>query len=109
MIARVLLWGSEGKMSTPISNTLNKKYQLVSTGTNKYIPTGISTDTNKYDNDLLFDELSDLVNPSFRAWYCKQFYKLGNQRVLQLASQARADGKNPKKLFSHLLKRASNG
>lgn len=83
--------------------------QLVSTGTSKYIPTDISTDTtNKtFDNDRLYEQLSDLVNPQYRAWYCKMFYKLGKDKVLTLASQARNDGKNPPKLFSHLL-RSSN-
>ncbi len=77
--------------------------QLVSTGRSKYLPTG-TTDNNCYDNDHLFEQLKDLVNPQFRAWYCKRFYKLGRDRVLQLASIARADGKQPARLFSKLLK-----
>lgn len=76
--------------------------QLVSTGKNKYIP----TDINCYDNDVLFNELTDLVNPQFRAWYCKQFYRLGKTKVLELASTAKADGRDPRKLFSTLLKNA---
>jgi membrane-bound lytic murein transglycosylase MltF len=82
-----------------------KHYQLVSTGKNKYIPTDISTVTSKkkYDNDFLLEELSDLTNDNFRAWYCSKFYKLGKDRVLELASIARADGKNPSRYFSYLL------
>lgn len=71
----------------------------------------ISTDTNslnnkskKYDNDFLFEDLSDLVNESFKGWYMKQFYRLGKDRILQLASIARADGKNPQRYFSYLIK-----
>lgn len=75
-------------------------YQLVSTGKSNLIP----TDTNWYENDFLFKELSDLVNPTFKAWYCKRFYALGKERTLQLASIARADGKEPRRLFSRLLK-----
>lgn len=81
-----------------------KHYQLISTGINKLKPTDISTDTSKYDNDRLYSDLHDLVNPEFRAWYCREFYRLGVERVLALASQARVDGKDPSKLFSYLLK-----
>lgn len=88
-------------------------YQLVSTGkVNFSLPTDtVDTEpqTNvytQYDNDHLFNQLSDLVNETFRAWYCRQFYRLGTQRVLQMASIARADGKHPAKLFSKMLKDA---
>jgi len=88
-------------------------YQLVSTGkVNFSLPTDtvdIEPQTNvytQYDNDHLFNQLSDLVNETFRAWYCRQFYRLGTQRVLQMASIARADGKHPAKLFSKMLKDA---
>lgn len=95
------------------------KKQLVSTGINNLeIPTDISTATQKYitrkvvqkigkgyyTNDQLFDMLPDLVNQQFRAWYCERFYALGHQRVLELASVARSDGKEPRKLFSFLIK-----
>jgi len=77
--------------------------QLVSTGrANEIIP----TDTNWYDNDHLYSQLSDLVNDSFKPWYMKQFYRLGKDRVLILAAQAKVDGRQPAKLFSSLLKRA---
>lgn len=83
------------------------KRQLIPTGinNNKYIPTD-TTDI-VYDNDRLYSDLSDLVNNQFRAWYCKMFYQLGKDRVLILASQARQDGKHKQKLFSKLLKDAS--
>jgi hypothetical protein len=76
--------------------------QLVSTGIKQLNP----TDTNWYDNDYLYKELGGLVNDSFKPWYMKQFYRLGKERVLILAAQAKADGKEPAKLFSLLLKRA---
>lgn len=58
-----------------------------------------------YEADALFEDLSDLTNIEFKRWYCKRFYELGKDRVLVLAGQAKADGGNPKKLFSYLLKR----
>jgi len=81
----------------------NKNTTDISIDINKYIP----TDTNcyrKYENDFLFEELSDLCSKDFRGWYCKLFYKLGREKVLKLASIARADGKNPPRYFSYLLK-----
>ncbi len=68
-----------------------------------------STDTNckTYEADELFEQLEGLVNSQYRAWYCKQFYRLGRDRVLNLASQAKADAKtDPRRYFSALLKRA---
>lgn len=80
-----------------------KSRQLIPTGMNKLKP----TDTNWYDNDRLYEQLSDLVNPQFRAWYCRKFYLIGTQRVLELASQARVDAKvDKRRLFSYLLKKA---
>lgn len=77
--------------------------QLVSTGTFSERKT---TDTNWYENDHLYEQLSDLTNPTFKAWYMKHFYRLGRERVLILAAQARSDGKQPARLFSKLLKEA---
>lgn len=82
--------------------------QLVSTGVNKFTTTDTTVKDRggkKYDADHLFDQLSDLVNPQFKAWYCKMFYAIGKDRVLQLASLARQDGKDHRKYFSHLLKK----
>lgn len=54
--------------------------------------------------DQLLIEYSDLINPSFKAWYCKRFSALGIDNVHKYASQARADGRQPSKLFSFLIK-----
>lgn len=58
------------------------------------------------DADALYAELSDLVNEQFKAWYCHHFHRIGRERVFVLAAQARADGFNKRRLFSHLLKAA---
>ena len=80
--------------------------QLVSTDRNKVSNYQlIPTDSKKYDNDHLFEQLGDLVNEQYRAWYCKMFYTIGKDRVLVLASIARQDSKsNPRGYFSKLLK-----
>jgi len=73
----------------------------------KKTTTGINQ---KYkDIDLLYAELSGLCNSQFKLWYCKEFNRIGRERVLVLASQARADGNDQVKLFSHLLKKESGG
>lgn len=81
--------------------------KLVSTGLNNFIPIDISTDINKqkYECDYLYEELIDLVGsmPKLRAWFIKRFYTLGKDKTLQLASIAKADGKNPQRLFTYLL------
>ena len=86
-------------------NNRGQRHQLVSTDSkNSLVSTDISTGRG-YENDQLFEQLSDLVNPTYRAWYCGLFYKLGKERVLRLASVARADAKtNPRGYFSKLLK-----
>lgn len=61
-----------------------------------------------YDEDVLFLELKDLVSDEFRAWYIKCFYTIGRKKTLELASQAMAEGKDKKKLFSFLLKKEAS-
>lgn len=63
------------------------------------------SDTRYLDTDLLYQDLANLVNDRFKLWYYHVFHKLGRERVLTLASQARADGKDARKLFSHLLRK----
>lgn len=64
---------------------------------------------NCIDSDRLYEELGDLTNPQYRTWYCGKFNRLGRERVLRLASQARADAKKDKRrLFSYLLKKETN-
>lgn len=55
--------------------------------------------------DALYDSVSDLVNETFKPWYCKQFQSLGSDTVLQCAAIARQEARNDKrKYFSYLLK-----
>lgn len=81
----------------------NSPIQL-STGLKRLKPIDNCRDKNGVD--CLFEDLSDLVNKEFKPWYCKQFYRLGRVKVEKLASQARSDGFNSKRLFSSLLKRS---
>lgn len=58
-----------------------------------------------YETDFIYSDLSDLVNDQYRAWYCSKIHAIGRDRIMILAAQARADGKDKKKLFSHLLRK----
>lgn len=63
-------------------------------------------DGRKYsDITILYDDLNSqgLVNSKYKAWYCSQFFKLGREKVLRIASESKADGKDPQKLFNHKL------
>lgn len=54
--------------------------------------------------DIGLGDYKDVMHPDFYRWYCKAWYKLGRAKFDQLASVARADGKEPAKLFSKLVK-----
>jgi hypothetical protein len=60
--------------------------------------------------DLLIQDCEDLIDPSYRLWFIKRFYKLATDTVRRLAANVRemmALGKagNPQRLFSWLVKR----
>ncbi|MET3348993.1 UNVERIFIED_ORG: hypothetical protein ABID57_000662 [Arthrobacter sp. UYEF1] len=55
--------------------------------------------------DKLLADCSDLINPTFREWYCKAFYQLGIDLTHSLARQARG-GNAPAKYFSFLIRHA---
>lgn len=95
-------------LSTAMQQRSSVSRQLVSTGVNKFTTTDTTVKDRggkKYAADHLFEQLSDLTNPQYKAWYCKMFYAIGVERVLQLASLARQDGKDSRKYFSHLLRK----
>ena len=82
-----------------------KEKTTVTTGI-KLKPTVTTVGTNYQLTESLYTELDDLVNSTFKLWYCKRFHALGYDRVLVLASQARNDAKFDKcRLFSYLLKK----
>ena len=86
-----------------VGEVLPDTIEQLTTGVNKYKPTDNCT---VVEADELFKLLPDLVNPQFKAWYCKQFYRRNKTKVMELAALATADGKDPRKLFSFLLKQS---
>lgn len=58
--------------------------------------------------DIALDETNDLITESFKPWYAKQAYRLGVERYIGLAREARRiSSGSPAKVFSSSLKRAS--
>lgn len=93
-----------GNTTSSVSELLNNT--TVTTVNNKFKTTVTTVGTKYKEADILFEDLSDLVNQDFKKWYCKRFHELGHEKVLRLASQARSDGLQPRKLFSYLLRQA---
>lgn len=71
---------------------------------------GQSTMDNSKRVDLLVEDCQDLIDPAYRLWFVKRFYKLTSDTIRRLAAQVReqlAAGRagNPMRLFSWLVKR----
>lgn len=78
--------------------------ELQTTGT----ATANNSELSYPEQDLLFDELHDLTNQQFRAWYCLSFAQLGRETVQHLAAIARTDHRtDSRRYFSWLLKQAT--
>ena len=52
-----------------------------------------------------WDREVNTTDPNYYKWYCRMAHKLGPKRFLELAREAIVDGKNPKRLFTYLLKK----
>lgn len=90
------------KIKTNNQLQTNKKNHRLSTVDRNYLKPVVS----KYhQTDVLYSDCQDIINPRFRDWYLKTFYRLGRQTVLRLAKIARADGNDPARLFSYFLRR----
>lgn len=89
-----------------MQNSKNITTVQLATG-NKFNPTVQLAIGDNREVDILLKETSELQSTEFKSWYAKCYRQLGKDRVFELASQAKADGQNPKKLFSYLLKKAT--
>jgi hypothetical protein len=86
----------------PLSSPLLASFSFKPVGTTNH-----SGKQNVFIVDLLCEDLRDLINPDFKRWYIKRFYQLGKEKVMTLASIARADAiVDKRKLFSRLIKNA---
>jgi hypothetical protein len=54
--------------------------------------------------DRALEQTKDLIDPQYKKWFAKQAIRLGADRYLGAASDAR-EGQQPKRLFVWLLRR----
>lgn len=71
---------------------------------------GQSSIDNSKRVDLLVDDCQDLIDPAYRKWFIKRFYKLATDTVRRLAAAVREQcvanpATNALRLFSWLVKR----
>lgn len=55
--------------------------------------------------DRVLDATADLIQPQYKKWFAKQALRIGADRYMGIASDART-GKNPDRLFVFLLRNA---
>ena len=58
--------------------------------------------------DVLLETYAELIDPRYTHWFAKHFYYMNEDVVTQCASEARADGKDSRRLFSFLIRKRSN-
>ena len=82
----------------------------IATVINKFKPTAIATVGLSKEEikgcDIALSKYIDLMSPKFYAWYCRAWYRVGDQRFEQIAYQVRGrrDIREPARLFSKLIK-----
>jgi hypothetical protein len=54
--------------------------------------------------DQIIESVEDLVDPEYKLWFITRLRVVGKSNFLESAERARKYGKNPKKLFSHLIR-----
>jgi hypothetical protein len=57
--------------------------------------------------DMLLRDYAELIDPNYTKWFAKRFYTLPFDAIHRAASEARADGDDPRRLFAHLIKKLS--
>lgn len=55
--------------------------------------------------DQLLAEYDELIEPEYKKWFAEKFYLIHPDVVRRCASEAKQEGKNPKRLFSFLIKK----
>lgn len=58
--------------------------------------------------DLVLQDHQEVLNPQFTAWYAKTIRIIGVELFVILAKTAKADGNDPARLMSHLIKQELN-
>lgn len=56
------------------------------------------------DKDIVLDYYSQLIDEEYRGWFSNKLDEIGKRKFTDLADRAIKYGRDPKKMFSHLLK-----
>lgn len=92
-------WNGKVKMLERLKT--NSQYQLEkSVNSNRTIGS-----TKQQIIDSLLNTCSDLIDYNYKKWFAKKFQALEPTTVMELASQARQDGSDPKRLFCFLIRK----
>lgn len=96
-------------MSSDFAQVLDQKKQLLTTGKTQENKTTVNNckgyKCTPQQVDYLVDRAAGqgLIASHMRAWHCRAAFILGSEIYERCASQAKADGKVPAKLFTYLL------
>lgn len=52
----------------------------------------------------IIDSVKDLIDPDYAGWFVKRLRLLGRHKFLEAAEKARKYGRDPRKLFGHLVR-----
>lgn len=92
-------------------NTTSSVKEVLNNTNSPIASSQLDKTSNPIGNSLLIDKLlrdySELIDPNYTKWFAKRFYTIPFDLIHRCASEARADGKDPKRLFAHLINKIS--
>ena len=88
-------------MSTSSVTEITNTYQLP-IGINKLKPIA-----NSQLVDMELELFKDLIDPNYHKWFAKRCIYLNRETVTRIASEARNDGRDHKRLFAYLIAKAT--
>lgn len=84
--------------TSSVKQTINNTTLPIANRVNKFIPIA-----NSQLVDTLLNDYTELIDPLYTKWFAKRFYDMPFDTIHRCASEARADGKDARKLFAFLV------
>ena len=104
MVTTIIGYARQRVKSRVEKITFKESIDSCQLGFNKLKPAG-NWQLDSFKADAVIEQYHFLINPKFKKWYYKQLYRVGVSKFIELAGRA-AEGKQPSRLFSKLLKDA---
>lgn len=88
------------------------------TNTNSPIANRLKTKTNSSNSteprtnvivDMLLADYGELIDPAYKGWFARKFYIMRQDMIHRAASEARQEGRDPKKLFAYKISQYAKG